>query len=138
MDLDEAEFARWRRAADRAMAAVDAQAVAGLHEWACFQAEQAAQLAIKALLHGVGAEAWGHDLAGLAARAAAVLGDEWGRANARAAEVLSRFYLPTRYPDAVPDGIPGDRYDEQDTAAALAAARQLIAAVDDAWRGLHR
>lgn len=32
------------------------------HNWRCFLAEQAAQMAMKALLHGLGRGPWGHDL----------------------------------------------------------------------------
>ncbi len=64
--LDRAEFDRWRVAADDAGRAANVQADAALSNWACFLAEQAAQLAIKGLLHGIGAGAWGHDLVQLA------------------------------------------------------------------------
>ncbi|MGH2736718.1 MAG: HEPN domain-containing protein [Actinomycetota bacterium] len=42
--------------------AADVQHAAALHNWACFAAEQAAQLALKGLLHGLGLGPWGHDL----------------------------------------------------------------------------
>src|SRR5206468_3938142 len=50
--LDEDEFHRWRGEADRALSGARAQGDLGLHNWACFGAEQAAQLALKGLLHG--------------------------------------------------------------------------------------
>jgi HEPN domain-containing protein len=40
--------------ADRVVSGARLQADAGLHNWACFAAEQAAQLAVKGLLHGLG------------------------------------------------------------------------------------
>ncbi|HEX9122434.1 MAG TPA: HEPN domain-containing protein [Actinomycetota bacterium] len=52
--MDTEEFERWRGEADRALEGGRLQAAAGLHNWACFAAEQAAQLAMKALLHGLG------------------------------------------------------------------------------------
>ncbi|MGH7719739.1 MAG: HEPN domain-containing protein [Gemmatimonadaceae bacterium] len=60
--MDVAEFQRWRTAADEARRAAVLQAGGDGHNWACFLAEQAAQLALKALLHEVGAGPWGHDL----------------------------------------------------------------------------
>lgn len=134
--LDESEFARWKAAAERAQGAAGAQASAGYAEWSCFLYEQAAQLAVKGLLHGVGAGGWGHDLAALVAAADAAVGPAWPRGIAVAAERLSRFYLPTRYPDAVPGGVPGDRFTIDDVATAAADARAVFDAVDSAWAGL--
>jgi len=52
--LDAEEFGRWRSEADNALAGARVQADAELHNWACFSAEQAAKVAVKALLHGLG------------------------------------------------------------------------------------
>jgi HEPN domain-containing protein len=134
--LDEPEFTRWRSAADRAAGASSAQAAAGYFEWACFLAEQAAQLAVKALLHGVGAGGWGHDLSALVAAAGDAVGPAWPDDIGTPAERLARFYLPTRYPDAVPGGIPGDRFTSADAASAEADCRELLKAVDDTWGAL--
>ncbi|MGH9228819.1 MAG: HEPN domain-containing protein [Acidimicrobiales bacterium] len=45
------------------------------HNWRCFLAEQAAQMAMKALLHGLGRGPWGHDLVDLGNRLAG--GGRW-------------------------------------------------------------
>jgi HEPN domain-containing protein len=52
--FDRSEYRRWRREADDALKGARLQAEGGLHNWACFLAEQSAQLAVKKLLHGVG------------------------------------------------------------------------------------
>lgn len=135
--LDRTEFARWRVAADRALGASAAQAEAGFPEWACFLAEQAAQLALKGLLHGIGVGAWGHDLTELAARVSTEIGPPWPDAAASRAERLARFYLPTRYPDALPGGVPGDRFSAEDVAAACEDAAGLLATVDSTWTALE-
>ena len=134
--LDQPEFARWRAAADRAAGAASAQAAAGFFEWACFLFEQGAQLAVKGILHGVGAGAWGHDLSALVAAAAPAVGPAWPADLGAPAERLSRFYIATRYPDAVPGGVPGDRFTADDAASAESDARRLFAAVDDVWADL--
>lgn len=134
--LDGPEFERWLAAADRAVQAAEVQAQASFAEWACFLAEQSAQLALKGLLHGVGAPAWGHDLAALERTAATTIGVAWPPTAARRAERLSRFYIPTRYPDAVPGDIPGHRFDAEDAAAALADARAILGAVRQTWQHL--
>lgn len=136
MPLDEPEFARWRAAAERAAGAATAQGVAGFFEWACFLHEQSAQLAVKALLHGVGAGAWGHDLAALEAIVGEAVGPAWPSDLAGPAERLARFYLPTRYPDAVPGGVPGDRFSAGDEQSAAGDRETIVAAVDHAWQAL--
>jgi HEPN domain-containing protein len=131
--LDHDEFGRWRTAADRALAAAETLAAAGFPEWACFQAEQAAQLAVKGLLHGIGEPAWGHDLTVLVDQTARTVTDPWPAAAARWAERLARFYIATRYPDALPGGVPGNRFGDEDVETARHDAVGLLAAVDRAW-----
>ena len=124
--LDRPEFDRWSAAADRALAAADPVTAHQLHEWACFLAEQSAQLALKGLLHGIGAPAWGHDPTALERDASLAIGEAWPDDAADRAERLSRFYIPTRYPDAIPGGVPGDRFGDADAAAARADAVALL------------
>src|ERR687892_2455090 len=57
--LDREEYERWRAEASRALRHGELAAEDGLHNWACFSAEQSAQLAVKGLLHGLGLGPWG-------------------------------------------------------------------------------
>lgn len=134
--VDVEEYDRWHAAGVRALAAAASQQAEGFHEWACFLAEQAAQLAVKGLLHAVGAAAWGHDLVALVDQVDAEIGPPWPHEGRRLAERLSRFYLPTRYPDALPGGTPATRFGKADSAEALADARALITAVEGVWATL--
>jgi HEPN domain-containing protein len=136
--LDADEYGRWRVQADRALQTATLAAEGEQYEWACFLAEQAAQLGVKALLHGVGAEAWGHDLVVLERRAVDVVASAWPHATADEAARLARHYIPTRYPDAHASGHPGDHYRRSDANTAAADARRILAAVDAAWARLHR
>jgi HEPN domain-containing protein len=130
--IDAGEFTRWRTEADRAQRHAELAAADGLHNWACFSDEQAAKLAVKALLHGIGRGPWGHDLV--------ALGEELGRAGLDMPESmrdalrrLGRHYVPARYPDAHPAGSPGRHYGAADTAQVLDDARAVFALVDGAW-----
>jgi HEPN domain-containing protein len=130
--LDEEEFHRWRDEADRALTGARLQADAGLHNWACFAAEQAAQLALKGLLHGIGLAPWGHDLvrlgeaiAGAGIDLPAEIGDILRR--------LSRHYIPARYPDAHPSGPPGMHYGARDAEEAIVDVAGVLAFVDRVW-----
>ena len=130
--LDREEYERWRAEASRALRHGELAAEDGLHNWACFSAEQSAHLAVKGLLHGLGLGPWGHDLLALAQRAREA-GLEISEPVHEAVLRLSRHYMPARYPDAHPAGSPGERYGSADAAQALDDARAVISLVDEAW-----
>ena len=109
----------------------------GLHNLACFSAEQSAHLAAKALLHGLGLGPWGHDLVGLGERLGGA-GLEIPAPVHDALLRLSRHYMPARYPDAHAAGSPGERYGASDAAQALDDARAVLSLVDTAWDDLGR
>lgn len=138
--LDEQEFRRWREAAADALAGARTQRDARSFAWACFLAEQAAQLGVKAWLHGagLGPHAWGHDLPELGRRlaeqSAAPLAVDVGDALKR----LSRHYIASRYPDAHPGGTPGGHYSAADADQALGDAVLVLAEVDRRWEQLGR
>jgi HEPN domain-containing protein len=135
--LDGPEFDRWRAAAADALDAARIQSTGGHHAWACFLAEQAAELALKGLLHGIGAGAWGHDLVALGD----VLAEQAGRSRvtplAPALRRLSRHYIPARYPDAHPSGTPAAHYGPDDSDQALADSAEVFAAIDALWADLN-
>jgi HEPN domain-containing protein len=99
----------------------------GFHEWACFAAHQAAEKAAKALHQFLGADAWGHDVRELLETA----GDVPASLVEAAAE-LDTFYIPTRYPDALPAGMPGQSYTAAQAARAIALAEEVIGHVERA------
>lgn len=132
---DEPEFERWRAEADRALTGARVQAEAGLHNWACFAAEQSAQLAAKALLHGLGQGPWGHDLVRLGELAGAA-GVDFPPGVLDAMRRLGRHYIPARYPDAHPSGPAWAHYAEADSVEAIRDAEAVLGAVDEAWRSL--
>ncbi|MDQ3972796.1 MAG: HEPN domain-containing protein [Actinomycetota bacterium] len=119
-------------AADALDAAGD-NADAGWHNWACMIAEQAAQLAAKALPHGVG-----RAIAPGGRTCCACLRPRPPRRAWRSSEKvhgaalrLVRHHQPTRHPDALPGGTPHRRYRREDAEEALADARVIVAAVDE-------
>lgn len=132
---DEAEYERWLDASRSSLRMVSFAADAGEHAAACFHGEQAAQLAINALLHGLGAgdRAFGHSLVGLANAIEKTLGvavpDHLGDALAR----LARHYIPTRYPDALPEGLIREHYRQADADQARADALATVDFVAGVW-----
>ena len=132
--VDGAEFERWRREAAHAL---EIATLGERHNWRCFLAEQAAQLAVKALLHGLGTGPWGHDLVQLGRAWAGALDQPLPEEVIGALTRLSRLYIPTRYPDAQPSGTAADHYTAADAEQAIADARLVISTVDDLWGQLQ-
>lgn len=132
--VDRSEFERWRRAAEQALAAARAEVGAGLHHWACFLAEQSAQLSVKGFLHGIGGAPWGHDLVGLGASVSAAVEAAALSGVEASLRRLARHYIPARYPDAVPGGGPGEHYGPEDSKEAVADAVAVLQAIDALWR----
>ncbi|MBA2336413.1 MAG: HEPN domain-containing protein [Acidimicrobiia bacterium] len=101
-------------------------------------AEQAAQLALKGLLRGVGSarQAWGRAISQLAERAAEVAGLAIGDELAGRLAVLERDYKPSRYPDALVSGTPRGNYTREDADRALHTYADVRDAVVEAWAAL--
>jgi len=134
--LDTEEFSRWLAQAAAAAETAELASGGGRHEWACFLSEQAAQLGVKGLLHALGLEAWGHDLAVLESRARSEVGGGWPEELTEAAARLSRHYIPARYPDAHASGAPIAHYTRADAEQAAHDAASILAAIDATWNEL--
>lgn len=134
--LDREEYERWREAAADARRGASVQSGAGLQNWACFLAEQAAQLGVKGLLHGIGGGAWGRDLVVLGARVAEAFDAELPGDLDAALRRLSRHYIPPRYPDAHPGGPPLAHYSADDARQALEDVDAVLAWAEDLWHRL--
>jgi HEPN domain-containing protein len=113
----------WFRQAERDLEQAEDSRRAGRHEWACFAAHQAAEKAVKALHLSLGQEAWGHVVAKLLQELppeVSVPSDlvEKGR-------VLDNFYIPTRYPNAHPQGAPFEHYGPLQSTEAITYASEI-------------
>lgn len=124
------ERERWFEQARRDLEAAEGNLSQGYWWVACFLSQQAAEKAVKAYLYGQGERlVLGHSVAQLVRDAAthdalfAGLGDT--------ASKLDRFYIPTRYPNGLPGGIPADSYSEQDARQAIDLARQVLQSVEE-------
>lgn len=135
--VDSDEYDRWRADAQGALEAARREAGAGAHNWACFLAEQSAQLAVKALLHALALGPWGHDLVELGSTARDVAGAPWPGGLDQALLRLSRHYIPARYPDAHAGGPARERYGPSDSEQALSDAELTIAQIDRLWAALR-
>lgn len=102
-------------------------------QWAtvCFMTEQTAQVALKAYLYGRGQRFLNMDSVLELAKQCATLDPAFGTL-VKAGRVLDRYYLATRYPDALPfPAVPAESFDEDEARQALAYAEQIVATVQD-------
>lgn len=122
------EARRWLAQADSDLAFAELASRERFFAYACFHAQQAAEKALKAFLFARGAEhVVGHSVADLAAECATL--DETFSPLVSRAGPLDRLYLPTRYPNTLPGGIPAQAFDQSDAEQALGMARLVMTAV---------
>ena len=98
---------------------------------ACFYAQQAAEKALKAIWYYRDADPWGHSIRKLIedlGNVDLVLYDRL-KSLLRAGTVLDRFYIPTRYPNGLPELTPGEAYLDEDAEECIRQANQILAAV---------
>jgi HEPN domain-containing protein len=93
----------------------------GYHEWACFTAQQAAEKALKALFQHLHGEAWGHGTKALLEN----LPYKDRSLFLEDAKLLDKLYIPTRYPNGLPDGIPHDYFTKPEAEKAIGAAVRI-------------
>ena len=124
--------ADWLHQAQADLAQAQLSADAGHHEWACFACHQAVEKALKALHLHHGQQCWGHGLGrsfrdlpnSVASDLAAEVTDLEDRLR-----VLDALYIPTRYPDSLPEGAPTDHFGRLQSQDALSHARALVDAI---------
>jgi HEPN domain-containing protein len=129
--FDEAEFNRWLSQAQHTKASAERDAKSSDFAWSCFKSQQAGEYALKALLRGVGQPGHGHALRRLLSDLSAL---ELKVPNEilESAQLLDRHYVPTRYPDAFPEGSPHEYYDDRAAQEALDAAGTIISWIQSA------
>ncbi|MEM3892874.1 MAG: HEPN domain-containing protein [Thermofilum sp.] len=134
--LDREEFERWFRTAKKSLESAEGDAERGDYNWACFKSHQAAELSVKALLHGLGLHAYGHSVARLL-REASSRGLSVPGELVDCARELDKLYIPTRYPNAWAEGAPFEYYTAGDAAKAISASKRILEWVEDTWRSLE-
>lgn len=87
-------------------------------------AQQASEKALKALFQKLGAEVYGHSVAGLIQKLPKTIKVE--RNLLRFAKELDKMYIPTRYPNAHPEGAPYEYYTKQEAKRMVKYARRII------------
>ena len=125
------EAMRWLRQAENDLAFAELGAREGFHAQACFTSQQAAEKALKAVHYLSGARyVPGHSLVELLDTVEVSTGSFCGLVDS--ARQLDQYYIPTRYPNALPGGIPAEVYSSAQAEDAVTRARAFV----DAARAL--
>lgn len=130
------EGRRWLRQAQQDLDDARYSQAGGRYHLACFLSQQAGEKALKGYLYSQGAEqVWGHSVADLAREAASY--DPAFETLIGIGGTLDRHYIPTRYPNGLPGGIPAEAFDADDAAKAIRQAEQVIRQVAEALQKLE-
>lgn len=116
---------RWLIQAQHDLNAADLNRREGFPEIACFLAQQSAEKALKAFLYAQGERhVIGHATHRLVQECA-----EYKIAFADLLDIcrqLDQYYIPTRYPNGLPDGTPHDVYTSAQATQATELARLVV------------
>jgi HEPN domain-containing protein len=116
------EAERWWLTAQEDLEVAKTLHEAGKFSHACFLSQQNSEKAMKALWLAIDADPWGHSIQKLVMQfpQQSMLQniENW----LRYAAYLDKFYIPTRYPNGLPDLTPGQVYISEDSAQAVERA----------------
>lgn len=121
------EWLRYRRQAAHTLESARRDRQAGDHDWACFKAQQCAEIVLKGYLRATLEYVTGHSVVKLLALLGPAVPDDL----AGCARDLDKAYIPARYPDAFEGGAPLDYFDDDDSAQAIGCAEKILGFVDD-------
>jgi len=118
------EGRRWLLQAERDLDDAEFSLSGERYNLACFLAQQASEKALKAFLYAKGEErVFGHSVAELLKRA---MEHDGSFEDCKSASVLDKYYIPTRYPNGLPGGVPYEAFDEVDAKRAIELAKSVI------------
>jgi len=127
LSKNRSEAERWLVTAEEDLAAAEVLFQGAKYAQACFYSQQAGEKAVKALWYLVDADPWGHSVQRLIQdfphRSDITDLDAWIELG----RLLDKFYIPTRYPNGLPDLTPGQSYAKEDAERGITTARELVA-----------
>lgn len=116
---------RWLAQARADLRAAENSLQGDCFEWACFQSQQAGEKALKAIWYFHARDPWGHSLARLVQDFPIPQVRERLEAFMSHAKKLDKLYIPTRYPNGLPDLVPADVFTAEEAAEAIKSARGI-------------
>ena len=115
------EAERWLSQAENDLEFAKVGLREGFYAQVCFQCHQVCDKALKAIRYGSGERiVYGHSLIelGSAMDLTEELADELA--------VLDQYYIPTRYPNGLPGGVPHESYKKKQADDAVATASRVV------------
>jgi len=131
MKKNKEEALRWLKQAEYNFQVAENNLNANFYSASCFMSEQSAQAALKAYLIFKRSRPvlWIHSIKKLAENCLQY--DE----IVEYGKILDRYYIPTRYPDALtPPAVPYEIYTERDASEAISFLRKIL---DTVKRGIE-
>ena len=120
------EARRWLASAEDELKFARYSARGGYSAHACFAAQQAAEKAVKAVHYAAGARmVLGSSVRSLIDRLDPPVPAL--RAATEDARTLDLYYVPTRYPNGLPEGTPAEAFSAAQAAGALECAARVVA-----------
>ena len=126
------EALRWLNTAKEDMEAAEILKDAKKYAHACFLLQQAAEKAIKALYYKNEENPWGHSCKKLIEDLQSVNLDTYKALKPfeEKGGILDRFYIPTRYPNGLPDITPTEAYTREDVEMGEEIAKGILEAAE--------
>jgi HEPN domain-containing protein len=123
------EARRWLDTAQEDLEAAGVLLREGKFSHACFLAQQSGEKAVKALSYFLGEDPWGHSIRKLIMDLPEGAAQDQMKKIQDDAAALDRFYIPTRYPNGLPDLTPGKYYFQKDAEFSIGVAESILAEV---------
>ena len=122
------EAKRWLTTADDDIDSAVILKENGKFAHSCFHAQQAGEKALKAVWFFADADPWGHSIKKLIEDLTSVDFKLYQKLEpyARIGMVLDRFYIPTRYPNGLPDITPDVAFTNEDADTCITYSRRII------------
>ncbi len=129
---DHYQALRWIATADDDLQAARSLEREGMYAHACFLAQQCAEKAVKAAWIRMGQDRWGHSIQALIRGFPPDLTPPQWVSWTEQAATMDRYYIPTRYPNGLPDLTPGESYFAADARSAIELGERFLSA-SRAW-----
>ncbi|MHB1253653.1 MAG: HEPN domain-containing protein [Candidatus Humimicrobiaceae bacterium] len=117
---------RWLRQAEADIKAAHGSLKNQNYEWACFQSQQAGEKALKALWYYYAFDPWGHSIVKLIQDFPENKIKNYLISLLNKAKELDKLYIPTRYPNGLPDLTPSEVFTEEEASKAINSSEILI------------
>lgn len=131
MNKNKNEFSRWFSQAKFDLEAAKVSLKSKNYEWACFQAQPSGEKALKAFLYLRGKRLIiTHSIHKLLQDSSILEGFEDEFDSIKKTKDLDLYYIPTRYPNGLPDQIPHEFYQKEDAELCVDYAKQILSLIE--------